>query len=223
MPGKAASQKHKVLIVEDHPVFANGLASLLNQDPALTVCGTATSIGQARSLLRQFRPHLMILDLGLPDGSGFELISEITTRYPGIGILVLSMAEEVVHARRALRAGARGYLMKHEPPQRLLHAALEVLAGRTCVSNRLQSEILRALQGPAGLADPAEQLTERERDILRLIGEGKTAAVIARQLGISPKTVDSYRTFLKRKLGVRDSHELMCRAIQLRMGEQPPR
>jgi DNA-binding NarL/FixJ family response regulator len=220
MAAKDKSPRRKVVIVEDHPVFANGLSLLLDQNPTLTVCGSATRVEQARKVIRKIKPDLLIVDLALPDGNGFDLISEMAAQFPAMAILVLSMADEMIYARRALRAGARGYLMKHEPPQRLVQAALEVLNGRTCVSSALQSEISRGIQR-TGATDPIEELSERERAILVLIGEGRTAAVIGTQLGISTKTVDSYRTLLKQKLGARDSHELMCRAIQLRIENGP--
>ncbi len=212
--------RKKVFIVEDHPVFSVGLARLLNNDPGLVVCGTTINIQGARDGLKTLRPDLLVVDLMLPDGSGFDLIEEAAARFPKMAVLVLSMADETIYARRALRAGARGYMMKSEAPQLLLGAVHQVLAGETCVSVRLRSEILTTIALAGSLAEPAELLTPRERDVLKLIGEGKTTSEIARALRISSKTVDSYRGFLKRKLGARDNGQLVCRAVQLQLMEK---
>ena len=211
-PTKRGNRK-KLFIVEDHPVFRDGLAALFNHDPGLHVCGTATDGAEALKKLRRLRPDALIVDIGLPGKNGIELIREVLALDPGIAILVVSMCEETMHARRALRAGARGYLMKHEGPERLLEAVHQVLAGKTCVSPRVTGQILKSFRS-RGIVEAEDLLSAREREVLRLIGDGRSTAEIARSLAISTKTVDSYRTHIKDKLGFADAHELLYYAVR---------
>lgn len=215
---RSSSGRKRIFIVEDHPVFCDGMTTLFNNDPGLQVCGTAISVDQAVSALDAAHPDLLIVDVGLPGKSGLELIAEASAKWPSLPILVVSMADEALYARRALRAGAKGYLMKHEPPDRMLQAVHQVLAGKSFISTRLMGSILKTMPS-RGIAEPAELLSPRERDILRLLGDGKNTMQIAKELGISAKTVASYRDGLKQKLGIADSHELVCYAIRSKLVE----
>ena len=211
---KTIASRKSVFIVEDHPVFCDGLRALFNHDPALHVCGTATSAGEALRRVRRHKPDVLIVDIGLPDKSGFELITEVLAFEPNTRILVVSAGDEMVQAKRALRAGAKGYVMKHEGPQRLLESVHQVLEDRTSVSPQVSNQILRSVHHARGSVNPLDRLSRREREVLHLIGQGRSSADIAAQLRISRKTVDSYRGTIQQKLGLNGAHQLICYAVR---------
>ncbi len=215
--------RKQIYIVEDHPVFCDGLLALFNHDPELHVCGTATNATQALKEIRHLRPDVLVLDIGLPDKSGFELMREVSALKRDIAILVVSAGDEMVQARQALRAGAKGYVMKHEGPERLLQAVHQVLLHNTTVSPQVANQILKSIHRAKGVVDPLELLSPRERQILGLIGDGLPGVGIARQLRISVKTVDAYRANIRQKLGLPDAHELLCYAVRWRLSGTNPR
>jgi DNA-binding NarL/FixJ family response regulator len=212
------NRRKQIFIVEDHPLFCDGLRELLNHDPELRVCGTAASATEALAEIRRLKPDVVILDIGLPDRSGFELIRDIVRLNASIAILVVSAGDEMIQASRALRAGAKGYVMKHEGPDRLLGAVHQVLANRTSVSPRVTNQILKSLRNSRRHSANRAELSPRERQVLCRIGDGHNSAEIARDLGISRKTVDAYRAYIRRKLGLADGHQLIYYAVRWRNG-----
>ena len=209
-------RRKQVFIVDDHPVFADGLATLLNHDPEFNVCGTATTAMQAVKELRRLKPDVLIVDIGLPDKSGLEVIQDVKALKQSMAILVVSAGDEMVQARAALRAGARGYVMKHEGPKRLLEAVRHVLAEKTSVSPRVANQIVQSMHRRHGAVDPIDLLSPRERRVLELVGDGLATSAIARQLKISRKTVDAYRTNIRQKLGLANGHEVLYYAVRAR-------
>lgn len=178
--------------------------------------GSAGSILEALQQLPAAEPDLMVVDLSLKDGLGLDLIKTVKERYPKIRMLVVSAYEENLYAERALRSGASGYVNKQECDTTLLLAIRTVLSGRRYISETIQQRLIdHAIDGTESeTGDPVEQLTDRELEIFRLIGQGATPAVIAKQLHISPHTIDSHRENMRRKLGVNNGRELMQRAMR---------
>lgn len=202
----------KVLIVDDHPIFRAGLSGLLEQEPDLTVCGEAQDASGALSAVNALRPDLVLMDMGLPDKSGLELLKDLHAMHPELPVLVISMHDEVLYAERVLRAGGRGYLMKQAGPDFILQAVRKVLGGGVYLSDRASALVLDGISGSRpkepGSAN-ISKLTDREFDVLRLIGQGLEAHAIADQLHISAKTVDTHRAHLREKLGLKNTTELI--------------
>ncbi len=219
----ADSDKKTVLLVDDHPILRQGLANVLNAQPHLCVCGEAQSRADAIAAAERLRPDLALVDLSLRTGDGLELIKDLRVRLPGLLTLVLSMHDETIYAERALRAGARGYVMKQEKFDRLLAAIGRVLAGSIYVSDQVAAPAVQRLAvGSASGQENTEEtvhsyvgrLTDRELQVFRLIGRGLGTRLIAENLHLSRKTIDSHREHIKAKLGLRDGSELIQRAIQ---------
>jgi DNA-binding NarL/FixJ family response regulator len=205
----------RMLIVDDHPVFREGLAGVLARERDLLVVGQANHARQAVALLERCEPDMILLDLSLPDKGGLEFLKDLRAVRPDIPILVISMHDETLYAERVLRAGANGYVMKEEGPERILQAIRQVLAGQTYVSPKMSARILNSLSGrDVNRKSPISLLTDREFQILQLIGKGHDSHSIARQLSVSPKTVDTHRGHLKEKLSLRSGMELICYAVR---------
>ena len=205
----------KILIVDDHPVFREGLTALVQREAGLSICGEASNAAQALTALEQLKPDLVLVDVSLPGRSGIELIKDIRELSPQTAVLALSMHEENLYAERVLRAGGRGYLMKQEAPEKLLQAIRQVLEGQLYLSGKMSARILNAFSGQrAPTHSPIAHLTDRELEILKLIGVGNDSHAIARQLNVSPKTVDAHRGRLKEKLGLQNGTELICYAAR---------
>lgn len=199
----------RILVVDDHPIVRLGIRQMIAAEPHLTIAGEAESAATAVELVKS-NPDLAIVDLSLEDGSGLELIRSIRHIAPDTRVLVLSMHDEALFAERALRAGARGYIMKQEAISGLVNAIQEVLAGRVFVSKRLSQYLLERLGHDA----PAESgrlgnLTDRELEVFELIGRGLSTAAIAERLGVSIKTIETYRSNIKSKLGLKDATDLI--------------
>lgn len=211
-----ATKAAKVFIVDDHPLVRDGLSLLIGSQRDLQVSGAASGIQDALQQLAKLQPDVMVVDLSLKDGLGLELIKTVKERYPQIRMVVVSAFEERLYAERALRCGAMGYVNKQECDSTLLQAIRTVLAGQRHVSDEvLQRLVNQALNGSAGESDdPVARLTERELEIYRLIGQGVTTGDIARQLHLSPHTVDSHRENIRHKLGVKNGHELRQQAMR---------
>lgn len=214
MPGK--SQKTRIFVVDDHPLMRDGMALLISSEADWQICGFASSIQETLKQLKTIEPDLMVVDLSLKDGLGLDLIKTVKERFPKILMLVVSAYEENLYAERALRSGASGYVNKQECDTTLLQAIRTVLSGRRYVSEQiLQRLISLAIDGAeSGSGDPVEQLTDRELEIFRLIGQGVTPAAIAKQLHISTHTIDSHRENMRHKLGVSNGRELIQRAMR---------
>ncbi len=193
-----------------------GLAGLIERQPDLTVCAEAGDPAEAIRALAKTKPDVVLTDLTMPGRSGLEFIKDLVASDPDITILVVSMHDEVVYAERALRAGARGYIMKEAGGEALLAAIRRVLGGDVYVSSRMSTRLLEGLstRKPRGASSPIETLTDREFEIFQLIGQGKSTRVIADQLHLSTKTVDVHRSHIKEKLDLKDVTSLIRHAVR---------
>jgi DNA-binding NarL/FixJ family response regulator len=212
----SAPQKKRILIVDDHPFMRAGLAGLIDRQPDMIVCGEAGTPAEAFREFPKCKPELVLTDLTMPGRSGLEFIKDLRATEPGLAVLVISMHDEVVHAERALRAGARGYIMKEAGGENLLAAIRQVLRGEVYLSPRMSARILEGLSGtrPRGSSSPIEKLTDREFEIFQLIGQGKSTRDVAEQLHLSTKTVDVHRSHIKEKLDLKDVTALMRHAVR---------
>ena len=211
----AQLERKQIFIVDDHPVFREGLVGLVKREPDLAVCGEADNAPQALAGIEQLNPDLVLLDIGLPGKSGLELTKDLRALLPAIAVLVISMHDETLYAERVLRAGGRGYIMKQEGPEKILQAIRHVLDGEISVSGKMSGRILHALANPRAKTDsPIAQLTDREFEIFQLIGRGKDSHAIAEQLHLSVKTVDAHRGNIKEKLALKSGTELICYAAR---------
>jgi DNA-binding NarL/FixJ family response regulator len=205
----------KVFLVEDHPVFRFGLRELIEQELDLQVCGEAENIGTAWDKISSNQPDLVIIDISLIGRSGLELVKQIKDEYPDLPTLVLSMHEEALYAERALQAGARGYIMKHETANLIVDAIRKVCSGEVYLSTKMTSEVLYkmvvgAVKGPL----PQQCLTNRELEVFEMVGRGLTTQEISKRLCLSAKTIGTYRERIKEKLKLRNASELTHRAVQ---------
>jgi len=208
--------KRTVLIVDDHPIVRQGLALLINQEKDLEVCGQAEDAHEAMQAIRRLNPDLVIVDIGLKDTSGMELIKDLKVQYPNLPVLTLSMYDEAVYGERALRAGAKGYVMKQEATEKVVTAIRQVLAGQVYVSSGMAAKMVSKLVGGGTrtAGSPAESLSDRELEVFRMIGEGYSTREMAEKLHLSIKTVETYRAHIKDKLGLQDANELLRSAIR---------
>jgi len=192
-----------------------GITLLINNTPGWKICAEAGSGAEGLEKARELKPDLILLDLTLPDRNGLDLLQDLQEALPDVPVLILSMHDEMLYAERALRGGARGYVMKEAGGAKLIEALNTVVEGRVFVSERVSSELLGNLnrRTQSTPKSPMGSLTDREFEIFQLIGEGKSTRVIAAQLGLSPKTVDVHRANIKDKLGVRDLPTLIRQAV----------
>ena len=205
----------KVFLVEDHPVFRFGLRELIEQELDLQICGEAENIGTAWDKISRNQPDLVIIDISLVGRSGLELVKQIKDEYPELPTLVLSMHEEALYAERALQAGARGYIMKHETADLIVDAIRKVRSGAVYLSPKMTSEMLYKMVGGAakGLL-PQQCLTNRELEVFEMVGRGLTTQEVSQRLCLSAKTIGTYRERIKDKLNLRNTSELTHRAVQ---------
>jgi DNA-binding NarL/FixJ family response regulator len=208
--------RRRILIVDDHPIFREGLTQSLNREHDLSVCGEAENASQALECVRTLKPDLVIVDLTLPGKSGLELIKDVRALEPQLPLLVVSMHDESLYTSRILRAGARGYVMKQESPLTLLHAIRRVLEGGIYVSDRMSAHILESYSGqrPGAATSPIEELSDREFEIFHLIGQGRNNSEIAQQLHLSAKTVAVHQANIRRKLSLITSSDLIRFAVR---------
>lgn len=205
----------RIMIVDDHPIFRMGMTELLNQEEGFTVCAVAEDISGARKVLADHAPDLAIIDITLAKDNGLDLVKEIVSSDRPIPILVLSMHDEAVWAERAIRAGARGYIMKKEASETVITALRNILAGRIHVSQNMMSILLDKLQVNASSqgALTEESLTDREIEVFRLIGTGLSTREIAERMNLGVKTIGTYRDRIKQKLCIKSGAELTRRAV----------
>jgi len=206
-------KKHKILILDDHPLIREGLTLRINAQPDLMVCAEVGSSREAMSSVVEHQPDLVILDLSMPDGHGLDLAKEIHTKCPEVKVLIFSMHDEGLYGERALRSGARGYLMKNESSERLLEAIRSALAGEIVVSEQLSAQLLgsgttRKAKGPPSV----ERLSDRELEIFQMIGSGLQTKEIAARLHRGIKTIETHRLRLKDKLAIASNSELIAKA-----------
>ena len=216
-PGKAgASPRQKVLVVDDHPMTRDGVVHLINKQPEIEVCAEANNPTEALKEIARSRPDLILTDMTMPGRGGLEFIKDLLALDSGLSILVLSMHDEAIYAERALRAGARGYIMKEAGGEKLLAAIRRVLNGQVYVSEEISERILENLSSrkPRGSHSPIEKLSDREFEIFQLIGQGQSTREIANQLHLSPKTVDVHRGHIKEKLELKDATSLVRHAVR---------
>jgi DNA-binding NarL/FixJ family response regulator len=211
-------QKYKVFLVDDHPVLRQGLGRLIDDQPDLAMCGDAESPVEAMRLLPAAKPDVVIVDLTLKGGDGLELCKQIRDRFTTLPILVVSMHDESLYAERALKAGARGYVMKQEPQEIVMTALRTVAKGEVYLSAKMSAKLLRSFSGIKSDSDlaPLERLTDRELEIFRLIGEGQSVRTIAEKLFLSTKTVEAHKEHIKQKLNLKSSNEVLQYAIEAR-------
>ncbi len=209
-------KKRKVLVVDDYPIVRGGLAQLINKEPDLFICGEFGDADLALKAVEALKPDVAIVDIFFKASDGIELIKNLKGRISNLPILVFSMQEELVYAPRALRAGARGYLMKQEPTEKVLIGLRQVLSGVVYLSDRMANRMLeifvgdgRAVQGRL-----VDRLSDRELEVFRFIGQGHGTRRIAEKLRLSIKTVESYREHIKEKMRLKDSSELVHQAIR---------
>ena len=183
--------KIKILLVDDHPLVREGVANLINQQPDFEVCGEAASEPQALEIIGTMKPDVAVVDISLENGSGLELIKSIKAMHPTVAMLALSMHDESLYAERALRAGARGYIMKREAAKKVIQGIRAVLAGRLFVSEKIAALMAeKFVEGrTAASASPVEQLSDRELEVFQLLGRGHSTRQIADHLHVGFKTV----------------------------------
>jgi DNA-binding NarL/FixJ family response regulator len=215
-PKSDLPQAITIVIVDDHPLFRHGLAQLINSDDGYSICGQASSAPEALELVRQLRPQLSIVDLGLKGPSGIELTKSLRAEFPKMPILILSMHDEPTYAVRSLRAGANGYVTKQDALGSVLIALREVLDGRVYLSPSMASEVISnvVLTKREPGTDPTDSLTDRELEILERIGKGEEVKAIAKTLHLSPKTVETHRTHIKEKLRLDNARQVARYAVQ---------
>ena len=211
-------EKHKtnILIVDDHPIVRQGLAELINHEEDLAVCGQAEDAHQAMKAVKELKPDMAIVDISLKETSGMELIKDIKAQYPNLPILALSMHDESLYAERALRAGARGYIMKAEATEKVILAVRKILSGQIYISEKMASKMMQKLVGGSTeiSTSPVERLSDRELEVFQLIGKGFGTRQISERLYLSIKTIETYRAHIKEKLNLSDAAELLQYAIQ---------
>jgi DNA-binding NarL/FixJ family response regulator len=213
--GSDAPPKVKILLVDDHPITRQGIKALVNQQRHLEICGEADNAEAAVELVDQLRPNLAIIDISLKAMNGIDLTQRIRSRTPQVLVLVVSMHDESLYAERALRAGATGYLAKQEASDKISIAIQQVLKGEIYLGDKLKEKMLHSLVSKKGdqMVFPIDTLSQREREVFGLIGNGFSTRQIAVQLGLSSKTIDSYREHLKIKLNLNSGGELVRHAI----------
>jgi len=211
-----ARAKKRLLILDDHPMMREGLAQLINNESDLSVCGEAGTGQQAIDLAAKAKPDLLLADISLPDKNGLEVVKQLHEFQPGLSVLVISMHDESLYAERALRAGARGYIMKQEGGKKLMEAIRVVLGGKIYVSENMSAKVLEALSGGGRDAgrNAIQNLSDREFEVLQLLGAGKGTSEIAQQLHLSSKTVEAHRANIKRKLSLKTGPELVRYAVR---------
>jgi DNA-binding NarL/FixJ family response regulator len=212
----ALAKKFRVLLVDDHPVVRQGLGLLIDREPDLQVCGEADGAQTAFQRLGTLRPDIVVLDISLTGPDGLDVLKEIRLRSVSLPVLILSMHDESIYAERALRAGANGYIMKQEATEKVLVAIRRILQGEVYLSERLTTAMVNQFvhRSAPAKTSPIVNLTDRELEIFRLIGEGHGTRQIADELHLSVKTVESHQAHIKEKLALKSGRELVQHAIE---------
>ena len=214
-------QPRSIYIVDDHPIFREGLAGIIRQRPDLRICGQADTAAKAFEEIRRLRPDILVTDIGLPGKSGMELLKDMHAYRAEMPVLVISMHDETLYAERVLKAGGRGYIMKQEGPDKIIEAINTVLGGRVYLSEKMAADILDQMASPGskGNQSPIGKLTEREFEVLQLIGAGKNGREIAKELSLSIKTVSCHQTHIREKLGMKSAAAVVHFAARWMAGE----
>jgi DNA-binding NarL/FixJ family response regulator len=212
--------KTRILLVDDHPVVRDGLREFINREEDLSVIAEAEDVEGAIALLSGKTIDLAIVDLSLKEmQSGIDLVKKVSSDFPEVKVLVLSMHDESVYAERVLKAGAMGYVMKHEAGKRILDSIRAVAAGELAVSDKVSGKIMKSFirKSSSEAQDYAEKLSDRELEVFSMIGRGIGTSDIARTLGLSISTVETYRAHIKEKLNIEKSSELIKIAVEWAM------
>jgi DNA-binding NarL/FixJ family response regulator len=220
-----SDSKSRVLLVDDHPIIRQGLAALINATGDLVVCGEASSAAEALEAIRACDPDIVIVDISLGDRNGVELIKDICAAHPKIPSLALSMYDETMYAVRVLKAGGRGYVMKQEVPKTVINAIRRVLGGHVFVSEQMASRLVDHLvMAPekTSRVHPTSDLTDRELEVLTLLGRAQSTKEIAERLFLSAKTVEAHRERIKEKLKLKNGNELVRYAVQFTLDHDRP-
>ena len=204
----------RVLIVEDHPMFRERLAYLISQEPDMEVCGEADNIRTGFELAQTSNPDVAIVDVTLKGSSGLELIKNLKAAGLEVPVLVLSMHDESLYAERVLRAGAKGYITKHEASAKVMTAVRQVLAGEIFLGTTAATKILSNLAGRGNALDGVARLTDRELEVFELIGRGQTTREISIRLSLGGATVETYRARIKEKLRLENAAQLQLEATR---------
>lgn len=215
-PATPVAAKRRIFLVDDHPITRQGVAVLINQEPDLEVCGEADSAPKAFDLLQKAKADLAVVDISLKTTSGIELTKNLKVLLPDLPILIMSMHDESLYAERALRAGAKGYVMKQEASDNILIAIRRILAGELYLSEKMKEKMLHRLvhNRKDEVVFSIDTLSDREMEVFQLIGNGFSTRQIATKLNLSVKTIDSYREHLKLKLHIEKGADLVRHAIQ---------
>lgn len=215
--------KSRIFLVDDHAMFREGLRQLIEREPDMSVCGDAADATAALASLAAAAPDLVIVDISLGGTSGIELIKTIKSQFEDLPVLVVSMHEESLYSERALRAGAMGYVMKHEPSKTVKTAIRKVLDGDLFLSPKMSSTMVAKLihGSQEQFSSPLEALSDRELEVFRMLGHGKAVRLIAEEMGVTVPTVNSFRNRIKEKLNLKSSTEVMLQAIQWVQDQKP--
>jgi DNA-binding NarL/FixJ family response regulator len=215
------AEKHRVFVVDDHPIVRQGLALLINREEDLIVCGEAEEAHTALEAIAALRPDILIVDISLTGPDGIELVKTLRARSATLPVLVLSMHDELTYAERALRAGANGYIMKQEATERVLTAIRRILQGDVYLSDRAASRVVQQyVRGVTARQSSVADLSDRELEIFRLIGGGHGTRQIAEELHLSVKTVETHQAHIKEKLSLRTARELVQYAVEWSLTEK---
>jgi len=220
-----SGDKSRVLLVDDHPIILQGLAALINATADLCVCGEASSAGEALEAISSTHPDIVVVDISLGDRNGVELIKDICAAHPKLPSVALSMYDETMYAVRVLKAGGRGYVMKQEVPKTVITAIRRVLEGHVYVSEQMATRLVDHLvlsPQSASRAHPTAELTDRELEVLTLLGRAQSTREIAERLFLSTKTVEAHRERIKEKLKLKNGNELMRYAVQFTLDHDRP-
>lgn len=209
-------KKSRIVVVDDHPMVREWLTQMINRETDLTVCGEAADAAGAVTMIESLKPDMAIVDLTMKDSHGTELVREITSRFSGLPVLVLSMHDESLYAERAMRAGAKGYIAKQEAGDKIRSAIRCVLGGQIYLSEAVASKIIRSAVGDPSTSSTlsVDSLSEQQLTVMRLIGRGLTTNQVAEELQLSVKTVEGYIARIKKKLNLPNATALLQYAIQ---------
>jgi DNA-binding NarL/FixJ family response regulator len=211
----SGAKRVRVFVVDDHPLVRQALKDAIRKERGMEFCGEADDREEALRGIGETNPDLAIIDLRLRSSDGLDLIRDLRERHPGVKTLVLSMQDESITAERAIRAGARGYVSKQEPPKKIMEAVRKVIGGDIYWSERAAAHVASKIASPSSANSPvADTLSERELQVFEMIGLGRSTQQIGESLHIDISTVETYRARIKDKLGLRDGSELLQKAIQ---------
>ena len=215
-PPAPSSGVKRLLIVDDHPIFRHGISQLIRQLRDVTICGEADNAQNALEAMRRYAPDVVVMDISMPGKNGIELIKLMLAEQPRLIILVLSMHDESIYALRALRAGAKGYVMKQQAMENVLEALRKVIDGGIYISPQFGEKLVfKVIQGSdSDLGTPVDKLSDRELEVLQLFGRSKSTREIADALHLSVKTIETHRAHIKEKLGFKDADEMVKFAVE---------